>query len=498
SCSICQIRKVKCDRKPSGCSQCNKYQWACPGYPPIRAKRRIRQPKSENVKRGTELHKRNVGFISPIFEDGFHSASCPSREESPSLSQRVNHRSSLFISSPPTIQPGLSVSSIALQLAGHLSSKPFAGFSLCEIGSFIWLVIPRLGISDALDDAVKCLCDGWVAFISSRTANPDVYYRKALRSLQRSLNDSSESLSAETLCASICLSWFEMLTNKSSLSWLVHSTGSAKLIQLRGPNQHLEGFGRALLHAEHGLIASQALMDRKPCFLCEPAWTGMIHMPLPDPNPEWQTKLTVNHFQRVDRLSLLRKQVDELVETGDYTYHRIIQLVHGLERLRCEIGNDLPKTSTSLDHPQPMKASLTNSPNPILLCKDALAYISVDLLILELYRVLVLACSSVSWLNDCLSNLLSIFRIRRISQIGNAKTSINFETDLNIEMDEIFQLVCATYNEARVVTPLHCLRLTSIYFTMYERFQNDNKPLHSIWFKIINLFGKVPANIDSE
>ena len=50
----------------------------------------------------------------------------------------------------------------------------------------------------------------------------------------------------------------QVLLNNLGASWLAHTSGCARLIQLRGPEKHLDGFGRALLHAEQGLIVSLA------------------------------------------------------------------------------------------------------------------------------------------------------------------------------------------------------------------------------------------------
>jgi hypothetical protein len=80
--------------------------------------------------------------------------------------------------------------------------------SLSQIGCFIWFVPARLGICRALDDAVSCLCAAYTAFLSSKPVRGKSGFTRALQALQLSLRDEKEAMSAEVLCASICLSWY--------------------------------------------------------------------------------------------------------------------------------------------------------------------------------------------------------------------------------------------------------------------------------------------------
>lgn len=72
------------------------------------------------------------------------------------------------------------------------------------------MVPARLDVSNALDDTVRCLCAGYVAFMLGVNSEHELTYSKALGSLRESLDNDEEAFSAEVLCATICLSWYEV------------------------------------------------------------------------------------------------------------------------------------------------------------------------------------------------------------------------------------------------------------------------------------------------
>ena len=104
----------------------------------------------------------------------------------------------------------LTLSPVALELIEHLSTQRPLGLSLSQLGCFISLVPPRLGFSTALDDAVKCLCVAYTAILLTNHTVDVMHYTKALKSLRKCICDPVSALSSETLCAVICLSWYEV------------------------------------------------------------------------------------------------------------------------------------------------------------------------------------------------------------------------------------------------------------------------------------------------
>lgn len=113
------------------------------------------------------------------------------------------------------------LSALATELIGYLTFATTPGKSLRQL-DFIGFVPPRLGLCAALDDAVRCLCAAYGAFLSSRPILDSALYRQALKSLQKSLTNEDEALSCEVLCAVVCLSWCEasvqLLLDHSSTS----------------------------------------------------------------------------------------------------------------------------------------------------------------------------------------------------------------------------------------------------------------------------------------
>ena len=234
---------LQCDRRDPTCSQCDKYQWKCPGYPPARSKKSPRrQARSQRnagalsvfpttslnvayqrcangaIKETTSRRDQVCGphrISEPLsqVQHRFTQESlplvCPTSGMRKACQESDDHGWSRLLSSP-TLSPVLRISPVALELIDCLSSPGSSGLSLHQVGDFVSLIPARLGVSDALDAAVQCLCAGYVTIASSTPPVHSVFYSKALSSLRKSLNDPVEALSSETLCASICLSWYEV------------------------------------------------------------------------------------------------------------------------------------------------------------------------------------------------------------------------------------------------------------------------------------------------
>lgn len=104
---------------------------------------------------------------------------------------------------------------IARELVGLLSTPIPQGRSLSELGGFIHLIPVRLGVHDALDSAVKCLCSAYSNFLSAKAPPDTTYYSRALSSLRQTILIGKEALSSEVLCAVVCLSWYEVWIRRS-------------------------------------------------------------------------------------------------------------------------------------------------------------------------------------------------------------------------------------------------------------------------------------------
>jgi hypothetical protein len=73
-------------------------------------------------------------------------------------------------------------------------------------------------------------------------------YTQGLQRLQKALYNPNEMYSDETLGACMLLAMYEILEcpNNSRIAYLYHFNGCGKLIQLRGPAAHTEGFSHSI------------------------------------------------------------------------------------------------------------------------------------------------------------------------------------------------------------------------------------------------------------
>ncbi len=86
------------------------------------------------------------------------------------------------------------------------------------------------------------------------------------------IKDPEEGLSADTLCATVILSFYEVFNCTDQNSWIKHAGGTGHLICLRGPDRHRSGFGCSVFIACRHSLIMEAFSTRTPCFLDAPPW----------------------------------------------------------------------------------------------------------------------------------------------------------------------------------------------------------------------------------
>jgi len=142
----------------------------------------------------------------------------------------------------------------------------------------------RIGISRALDDAVRCVSvnHNSSAYRSS-TFESGGLYLLALRSLQAALYDPILTDTSETLAAAALLQMHEHYIDHPSRRWIHHARGVVTMLQLRGPAKITNSVERAVLQAQTGNIFMAALLSGQECFLASPSWSEVLQsVPLPD------------------------------------------------------------------------------------------------------------------------------------------------------------------------------------------------------------------------
>lgn len=101
-------------------------------------------------------------------------------------------------------------------------------------------------------------------------------YSRALRSLAGLLRNPATITSDTTLACAMALAVYEMWDGVGPNSWLVHSRGVRALFRLRGPDAHLDGFGRTLFTTYRSFLVADALIHQEPCFMAETGWRQMV------------------------------------------------------------------------------------------------------------------------------------------------------------------------------------------------------------------------------
>lgn len=97
-------------------------------------------------------------------------------------------------------------------------------------------------------------------------------YTHVLSCLGGLVSSSRFSRADEALAASILLTMYELLNGTNPTSWVVHSKGVARMIQIRGPEAHRSGFGLTLLKSARAFLVAGAFMLGEKCFLSDPPW----------------------------------------------------------------------------------------------------------------------------------------------------------------------------------------------------------------------------------
>lgn len=154
---------------------------------------------------------------------------------------------------------------------GLLRSRQWSYFSYLPL---------RYGNTTSLDDAVCCVAARvrqWITNPGKPTNRVLALYARAVRSLQRALDDPSQRFHPDVLCAVQILSIFQMLDFESHPGVMVtHAAGAAALIQLRGPGRCQSSFEKALFLSQVGPIIAETMLSVSPCFLEEPAWQHLL------------------------------------------------------------------------------------------------------------------------------------------------------------------------------------------------------------------------------
>lgn len=102
--------------------------------------------------------------------------------------------------------------------------------------------------------------------------NSRLIYGKTLLRLNKALQDPNEGLASDTLCATVLLTFYELLNCTEYNSWVRHAGGAAHLMRLRGVARHRTEFDKAIFGACRYSMLMESYQTGKPCFLSLAPW----------------------------------------------------------------------------------------------------------------------------------------------------------------------------------------------------------------------------------
>ena len=278
-CANCRQRKIKCDLLEPSCSQCIRSQWQCPGY---------------------DTHSRFHAYEKD--HAGSSGSSTPSLDSGRKARLANNYSTAERKHGVATsvVNPVSAADRLRVEFVFKVTQKAVAArFVVIPEHQLLKHIPRRVGHSQALDDAVKCICSTGNNHCSPDTM-PAAVYSEALCSLQEALKDLDQSPTSETLAAAVLLQMFEHSVDHSELRWLIHANGVIKMLEMRGPTQIRSELDYCILHAQVGNIFFNAIRSCTSCFLAEPHWLSTLEHAMSDArcgedalNEEWSAMIII-------------------------------------------------------------------------------------------------------------------------------------------------------------------------------------------------------------
>lgn len=163
-------------------------------------------------------------------------------------------------------------------------------------------------------------------------------YGRALKYLQKALNDSSRSQSEEVLAACSLLGLYEVFEGgdamNKSVGWVSHAQGAARLIELRGPRQHIKRQAHHVFLGARLPILFSAIVRRKKTFLTNIEWRTV---PWRDMPVKTYHDILVDHATRIPGLL---EQFDNLrAKSSPDTQQALKELLQSC----CELKDTMTK-----------------------------------------------------------------------------------------------------------------------------------------------------------
>ncbi|KAI9882430.1 MAG: hypothetical protein M1823_005823 [Watsoniomyces obsoletus] len=235
-CHTCRQRKIRCDLQQPECARCMKSNRTCGGY------------------------QRAIVF----------------KDESTKLARRAHVTSTAVVDPQHAVRAQL----FSVFLNDHLPVAEKHHASQREPMSWVQIILDFADPGKALSSALSALSMARLGRVNQdRTVSMQGQrlYAQALSELQKALWDQSQMFRDETLAACKALETYELLECSDDRidAWMVHGTGMARLVQLRGVNRHTSDLGRQLFIRFRDVEIIQCLSMRRSTFLADPEWSSI-------------------------------------------------------------------------------------------------------------------------------------------------------------------------------------------------------------------------------
>ncbi|KAE8155294.1 hypothetical protein BDV25DRAFT_639 [Aspergillus avenaceus] len=218
-----------------------------------------------------------------------------------------------------------------------------------------------------------------IAFFGRSVQDPRIeasgfqLYPRVLRSLQHALQDPERSKAESTLATVILLMAFEAVERTTDGSLSAHVHGALRLIEHRGPENHIYGVEHLLYTELRPYWVGAALVNRKPSFLAQEDW---INLPWSGNSSKkdilhWLMDLTVEIPTLLSEYDELETTLGSVVSSAHEIAVKQASLWNGVSDLTCRFMQwKIDWVDNGPDGPPVEIPAEPNDRFPLFRCRD--------------------------------------------------------------------------------------------------------------------------------
>ncbi|KAI0148174.1 hypothetical protein F4776DRAFT_302676 [Hypoxylon sp. NC0597] len=282
-CDFCRRRKTKCDEDWPTCGACKKAGKECSG-PSKRVKfvNNGKHHRDDNQLGDSAQEFLDTSLTDETSSNTGSTGSLLNIKNKTMTNGATFSKLRLYNWKPqiPSKPPGTEADLLGGKVITYLKSGEGTGYSLSMFLSTLVYVPPLLERNKALFDAADLLISTWQKLCQG-TSPQELFdlrsYNRALRSLQKVLDDPQEQTSHSTLAATIYLQTTEYLFDYSrGVNQICHSNGIHSILMQKGVPKPGDNFGCQLILDSFGFMFRLLLNGRIDNFYIQPEWNHVL------------------------------------------------------------------------------------------------------------------------------------------------------------------------------------------------------------------------------